>query len=70
MDLDRFARRSDYEREIPMHGAVRVPAVIFADEALIRPMDQRGVWQHIGLARVPAGVGSSGRNRHEFPIAC
>ena len=42
MDLDRLARRSDYEREIPMHGAVRVPAVIFADEALIRPMDQKG----------------------------
>jgi tRNA-splicing ligase RtcB len=53
MDLDLFARRSDYEWEIHMYDAMRVPAVIFADEALIRAMDEKVYEQAVNVASLP-----------------
>jgi len=41
VDLTVFTRRSEYEWEIPQQGAMRVPGVIYASEALMREMDQK-----------------------------
>jgi tRNA-splicing ligase RtcB len=41
MDTNLFTRRSEYEWEIAPRGAMRVPAVIYASEPLIRDMDQK-----------------------------
>jgi len=39
-----------------MHDAMRVPAVIFADEALIRAMDQKVYEQAVNVASLPGIV--------------
>jgi len=59
MDLALFRRRSDYEWEIPAHGAMRVPAVIFADEALVRAMDDKVYAQAVNVAKLPGIVKAS-----------
>jgi len=41
MDVALFNRRSEYVWEIAPQGAMRVPAVIYASEPLIRAMDQK-----------------------------
>ena len=41
MDLSGLTRTSEFQWEIPATGAMRVPAVIFADETLIRDMDAK-----------------------------
>jgi tRNA-splicing ligase RtcB len=56
MELDLFKRRSDYEWEIPQSGAMRVPAVIFASEALIRDMDHKVYEQAVNVATLPGIV--------------
>ncbi len=56
MDLALVARRSDYEWEIRMHDAMRVPAVIFADEALIRAMDEKVYEQAVNVASLPGAM--------------
>jgi tRNA-splicing ligase RtcB len=56
MDLNLFTRRSEYEWEIARHGAMRVPAVIFASEALIRDMDQKVYEQSVNVATLPGIV--------------
>ena len=59
MDLSRFVRRSDYEWEIAPHGAMRVPAVIYASEALIRAMDDKVYEQAVNVATLPGIVKAS-----------
>jgi tRNA-splicing ligase RtcB len=59
MELDLFARHSEYEWEIPKHGAMRVPAVIFASEPLIREMDQKVYEQAVNVAALPGIVKAS-----------
>lgn len=59
MELDLFKRRSDYEWEIPRSGAMRVPAVIFASETLIRDMDHKVYEQAVNVAMLPGIVGAS-----------
>ncbi len=59
MDLDRLTRRSAYEWEIAPHGAMRVPAVIFASEALVREMDQKVYEQVTNVATLPGIVKAS-----------
>jgi RNA-splicing ligase RtcB len=59
MDLNRFARHSDYEWEIRMHGAMRVRALIFASEALIRSMDEKVYEQSVNVAALPGIVKAS-----------
>lgn len=56
MDPGLFARRSAYEWEIRMRDGMRVPAVIFADEALIRAMDQKVYEQAVNVASLPGIV--------------
>src|SRR3989338_7194824 len=59
MDIALFARHTDYEWEIAPHGAMRVPAVIYADEALIRAMDHKVYEQVCNVATLPGTVKAS-----------
>ncbi len=59
MDLTLFTRRSDYEWEIPAQGAMRVPGLIYADEALIRAMDEKVYEQAVNVAKLPGIVKAS-----------
>ena len=59
MDLNLFTRRSEYEWEIAKHGAMRVPAVIYASESLIREMDQKVYEQAVNVATLPGIVKAS-----------
>jgi len=59
MDLTLFTRRSEHEWEIHQHEGMRVPAVIFASEALIREMDQKVYEQAVNVAKLPGIVKAS-----------
>jgi tRNA-splicing ligase RtcB (3'-phosphate/5'-hydroxy nucleic acid ligase) len=59
MDINLFSRRSDYEWEIPKHGAMRVPALIYASEALIGDMDHKVYEQAVNVAALPGIVNAS-----------
>ncbi|HMK87902.1 MAG TPA: RtcB family protein [Steroidobacteraceae bacterium] len=59
MDLALLTRRSEYEWEIPRQGAMRVPAVIFASEPLIRDMDKKVYEQVTNVAMLPGIVEAS-----------
>ena len=59
MDLSRLIRRSAIEWEIPRSGDMRVPAVIFGSEALVRDMDEKVREQAVNVARLPGIVKAS-----------
>ncbi len=59
MDLNLLHRRGPDEWEIPMRGAMRVPGVIYASEALVRAMDDKVREQAINVACLPGIVGAS-----------
>ena len=59
MDLLQLRRRSECQWEIPQQGAMRVPGVIFASEALIREMDQKVYQQTVNVASLPGIVQAS-----------
>ena len=59
MDTTLFTRRSEYEWEIARHGAMRVPALIYASEPLIREMDQKVYEQAVNVATLPGIVKAS-----------
>jgi len=59
MDRTRFTRRSEYEWEIPQSGDMRVPAVIYASEALIGDMDDKVYEQAVNVAKLPGIVTAS-----------
>jgi tRNA-splicing ligase RtcB len=59
MDTGLLTRRSECEWEIPRHGAMRVPAVIYASEALIRDMDHKVYEQAVNVATLPGIVDAS-----------
>ncbi|MBW7850030.1 MAG: RtcB family protein [Rhodospirillales bacterium] len=56
MDPSRFTRLSDYAWQVEPFGAMRVPAVIFADEALLRAMDDKVFEQATNVAALPGIV--------------
>jgi len=56
MDLNRFTRHTDTEWEISPYGAMRVPAIIYADAALIRAMDDKVYQQITNVAALPGIV--------------
>lgn len=73
MDLDLFTRRAACEWEIPRRGAMRVPGLIYADEALIRAMDAKVHEQTVNVASLPgivraAFVMPDGHWGYGFPI--
>lgn len=53
MDLSLFTQHSATEWRIAPHGAMRVPAVIYATEALIRDMDHKVYEQIVNVAKLP-----------------
>jgi len=59
MDTNLFTRLSDYEWQIPARGAMRVPALIYASEALIRDMDHKVYEQAVNVATLPGIVTAS-----------
>ena len=59
MDPGRLKRINDDEWELPQTGAMRVPGVIFADEALIRAMDDKVPEQVANVATLPGIVEAS-----------
>jgi tRNA-splicing ligase RtcB len=59
MDTNLFKRRSEFEWEIEQHGAMRVPAVIYASESLIRDMDHKVYEQAVNVATLPGIVKAS-----------
>ena len=56
MDLNRLHRLSDNAWEIPMRGEMRVPAVIYASEDLVRAMDDKVLEQTANVAMLPGIV--------------
>ena len=59
MDLARLQRKSEEQWWILPHGKMRVPAVIFATEALIRDMDEKVYEQATNVAMLPGIVKAS-----------
>jgi len=59
MDTSLLKRRSEHEWEIPVQGAMRVPALIYASEALIRDMDRKVYEKAINVANLPGIVDTS-----------
>jgi tRNA-splicing ligase RtcB (3'-phosphate/5'-hydroxy nucleic acid ligase) len=59
VDLNLLRRRSDFEWEIPQQGAMRVPAVIYASEQLMRDMDHKVYEQAVNVAMLPGIVRAS-----------
>jgi tRNA-splicing ligase RtcB len=59
MEPVRFTRLDPTTWRIEPHGAMRVPAIIYADEALIRDMDDKVGEQAINVATLPGIVRAS-----------
>jgi tRNA-splicing ligase RtcB len=59
VDTNLLTRRSEYEWEIAQHGAMRVPAVIYASKALVRDMDHKVYEQAVNVAALPGIVRAS-----------
>ncbi|MGZ5124784.1 MAG: RtcB family protein [Burkholderiales bacterium] len=59
MDLNLLIRRSDYQWEIPQHGAMRVPAVIYGSSQLMRDMDHKVYEQAVNVAALPGIIRAS-----------
>ena len=59
MELELFQQHSETRWEIAPHGAMRVPAVIYADEGLIRDMDHKVYEQICNVATLPGIVGAA-----------
>jgi tRNA-splicing ligase RtcB len=59
MDLGLFQRESEFAWRIEPHGKMRVPAVIYADESLIRGMDLKVYEQINNVATLPGIVRAS-----------
>jgi tRNA-splicing ligase RtcB len=59
MDLALLKQRSATAWEIAPHGAMRVPAVIYASEALVRDMDHKVYEQAVNVAALPGIVTAS-----------
>ena len=59
MDINRFEKISEFEWRVPPTGHMRVPAVLFADAALIDGMDDKVFEQMTNVATLPGIVGAS-----------
>jgi tRNA-splicing ligase RtcB (3'-phosphate/5'-hydroxy nucleic acid ligase) len=56
MDLSRLHKVSDFEWHLAAEGAMRVPAVLYADEALVTAMDDKVLEQISNVATLPGIV--------------
>ena len=59
MDLDKLERIDEFAWRLPKAGAMRVPGVIFGDEALVRDMDDKVAEQVANVASLPGIVSGS-----------
>ncbi len=59
MDLSLFERIDDTQWRVAPRGAMRVPAVLFADRELITAMDDKVYQQMTNVAELPGIVGAS-----------
>ncbi len=59
MDLGKLTRFSDTEWHIEPHGAMHVPAIIYAGEDIVRDMDDKVYEQAANVARLPGIVRAS-----------
>jgi len=59
VELNRFEKMSDFMWRIAPQGAMRVPAIVFADEALLRAMDDKVYEQVTNVATLPGIVKAS-----------
>ena len=59
MDINVLIQRSNYEWEIKKHGTMRVPAIIYGSEPLIREMDHKVYEQAVNVATLPGIVKAS-----------
>jgi tRNA-splicing ligase RtcB len=59
MKIARLERQSETEWHIPRHGKMRVPGVIFANESLVREMDEKVYEQVTNVAKLPGIVKAS-----------
>jgi len=59
MELSRLQKRGENEWFILPHGKMRVPAIIFASENLIRAMDEKVYQQVTNVAKLPGIVKAS-----------
>jgi tRNA-splicing ligase RtcB (3'-phosphate/5'-hydroxy nucleic acid ligase) len=59
MDLSRFTRVDQTTWRVEPHGAMRVPAIIYADEKLMREMDDKVYEQAVNVAMLPGIVQAS-----------
>jgi len=59
MDINRFERLSDFAWRVAPVRPMRVPVVIYADEALLREMDDKVYEQAVNVASLPGIVGAS-----------
>jgi len=59
MDRSRLIRRAECAWELPRTGAMRVPGVLYADEALIEGMDDKVAQQVANVAALPGIVKAS-----------
>src|SRR5512147_261897 len=53
METNLLSRVSDFEWQIQAHGKMRVPAVLYANEKLIRNMDAKVYEQIVNVATLP-----------------
>jgi tRNA-splicing ligase RtcB len=56
MDTSRFIRESGFRWKLPASGDMRVPAILYADEALLRDMDDKVGEQLHNVAALPGIV--------------
>src|ERR1700722_20384713 len=73
MDIHHLKRLSETEWEAPPQGKMRVPGIIFADEVLVREMDEKVYEQMVNVATLPGIVKASyvmpdGHWGYGFPI--
>lgn len=59
MDLTRLTRSGECEWRIEPRGGMRVPGIIFADEDLIRDLDEKVYEQVTNVAKLPGIVRAS-----------
>jgi tRNA-splicing ligase RtcB len=59
MEISRFERLSDTSWQVPVHGAMRVPAIVYGTEDLIRDMDDKVFVQVTNVATLPGIVRAS-----------
>ncbi len=59
MDFSLLNKRADYQWEVPAAGKMRVPAIIYASEQLIREMDEKVYEQAVNVATLPGIVKAS-----------